>query len=163
MKLAQLISVIVLVYCKLKLVSGENVLVLCPMSSKSHKNLFDPIISELAKRGNQVTVVSAWQPPQPQENVTDIVALNGFNWARDFNPFEERRAGFMGVMAQGFQFLLDACHEVYANENVINLLQQRFDLVLIDSLANEKPFTSVLRPYNGSSFHGRDDVLAENY
>nr|CAD7203160.1 unnamed protein product [Timema douglasi] len=51
---------------------GARILGLFPVPARSHIIVFEPLMKELAARGHQVTVVSAFPLDKPMENYTDI-------------------------------------------------------------------------------------------
>ncbi|CAG7727239.1 unnamed protein product [Allacma fusca] len=115
---------------------SENILVLCPLSSKSHKNVIQPLISSLAKAGHTLTVVSAYTPKKQRLNIREITPINGFDYLPDFNPFKERQFGYFYFYLKGFQHFYNACEEIHRNEEFLELKDQRFDLVIIDAIIN---------------------------
>lgn len=52
--------------------NGSNILVFAPMPFKSHFIGFQPLFKELAIRGHNVTVLSAFPLKKPLTNYTDI-------------------------------------------------------------------------------------------
>ncbi|XP_050431334.1 UDP-glycosyltransferase UGT4-like [Adelges cooleyi] len=64
---------ICLFFCALPLaLNAANILVFWPMPSKSHFRGFEPLFTELSRRGHNVTVVSAFPKANPPANYTDI-------------------------------------------------------------------------------------------
>nr|CAD7264885.1 unnamed protein product [Timema shepardi] len=51
---------------------GARILGLFPVPARSHIIVFEPLMKELATRGHQVTVVSAFPLDKPMDNYTDI-------------------------------------------------------------------------------------------
>nr|CAD7414596.1 unnamed protein product [Timema poppensis] len=51
---------------------GARILGLFPVPARSHIIVFEPLMKELAARGHQVTVVSAFPLDKPMDNYTDI-------------------------------------------------------------------------------------------
>ena len=128
---------LIVAFTTIAVVNSGNVLVLLAQASKSHKNVFEPIISGLAERNHTITVVSPFAG-KPRKNVREIVPNNmGTTLNAKFgNPFEMRKKGTMGMLAS-FQFIWDACHDTYKNSEFRALEHEKFDLVLIDAFMNE--------------------------
>jgi len=57
----KLLFVSVMSLVGLSYVTSYKILMMLAMSSKSHKNVFDPVAEELAKRGNEVTIMASVQ------------------------------------------------------------------------------------------------------
>jgi len=53
-------------------INCANILVFAPMQYKSHFSGFQPLFKELANRGHNLTVISAFPLKTPQANYTDI-------------------------------------------------------------------------------------------
>lgn len=56
---------------------GANVLVFWPLPIPSHFRGFEPLFTELARRGHNVTVVSHFPKSSPVANYTDVAILDG--------------------------------------------------------------------------------------
>uniref|UniRef100_A0A6M2DZS4 UDP-glucuronosyltransferase n=1 Tax=Xenopsylla cheopis TaxID=163159 RepID=A0A6M2DZS4_XENCH len=59
-------------------INGARILGLFPFTAKSHFNVMEPIVKELASRGHQLTVVSNFPHKTKSQNYTDI-AVNPFD------------------------------------------------------------------------------------
>ena len=119
-------------------VSGSNILMLLAQASKSHKNVFEPLIGGLAERNHTLTIVSPFEG-KTRKNVREIVPNNfGKSLNANFgNPFELRKKGRLGIISSSFQFIWDACDETYSNSEFRALENEKFDLIFIDAFMNE--------------------------
>ena len=113
-----------------------NVLVLCPVSSPSHKNTIAPTFTGLADRGHKVTVVSSLKS-EPHENIRDVIPFDDFDYFPNLNAMELRRLGVIGIANLDYNFTLGFCDSVYQYDEFMSLLTEKFDLVLMDGSMNE--------------------------
>ena len=118
-------------------ISGENVLFLYPNASPSHKNIGVPIMVGLAERGHNVTVVSSFKT-EPHKNIRDIHPIKNFDY---FDPqtttLDVRRRGVWGMVFMDWSPTFSGCRQTYEDPEFQELLNQKFDLVLMDAFANE--------------------------
>ncbi|CAG7833891.1 unnamed protein product [Allacma fusca] len=115
---------------------AENILFLLPIASKSHKNVFDPLIKALANKGHKITVASPVAPTKPHPNIHEIVPIpleELFQQAAD--PFEERRNKLGSRL--NFTLLIESCEKAHLNEEFISLQQKQFDLVFLNGIVND--------------------------
>jgi hypothetical protein len=118
----------------LGLVSAENVLFLFPIASKSHANVFEPLIKALASRGHQVTVVTPVKSKSPPPNVTEISPIPLGDFLGNFgDPFEMRRMGKLQALGQfGMEKIHKLCHQAYRDPEFQAVISQHFDLVIMN-------------------------------
>lgn len=122
-------------------VASDRILFLLPLSTKSHKNFFDPLISSLAKRGHKVTVLtnerSLDERWRNNLTVTELAPVSSQELMKGFpNPFEYKKNG--KSMAFPFHFVISGCHkviqsEIFQNLMIVNSPQRNFDLIIVDS------------------------------
>ncbi|CAG7729478.1 unnamed protein product [Allacma fusca] len=113
---------------------SENILVLCPMCSRSHKNIIEPTIEKLAARNHSVTIVSSFRTLMASPNIRDIVVMEGFNYFSYKNPLDTRKHGPLGMIDRNFfKAVLEGCHLTYQNQEFMKLLNTNFDLVIMDA------------------------------
>ena len=123
----------------------ERILFLAPVSTKSHKVAFMPIVEALAERGHQVTVVSPFKPKKDVNNIREIV-IEDYYTTRNFDWFEMGSQGpglgalggiikdFRSFNKMGYKFLM-------ANEEFREMLRTKdVDLVVIDACVNDFAF-----------------------
>ena len=88
---------------------SANILFLNPIGSPSHKNVALPIITGLADRGHNVTVVSSY--PTKHAKVRDIHPFKDFDY---FSPhitvMDHRRLGKWSMMFMSYDPILKFCH-----------------------------------------------------
>lgn len=57
----------------LQVSAGAKILALVPMPARSHHNLFERLVIELAKKGHEVTYVSSFKQSKPVKNLREII------------------------------------------------------------------------------------------
>ena len=135
MKISLLLAV-ALLYAGVNTAAGGNILFLYPNCSPSHKNVAVPTMLGLADRGHNVTVISSFKT-EPHKNLRDIIPFNNFDYIPNTYALELRRRGLLGNLLIDYSHLYDFCDKVYENEEVKELLKQKFDLILMDAFTNE--------------------------
>ncbi|CAL4124093.1 unnamed protein product, partial [Meganyctiphanes norvegica] len=110
-----------------------KILMLLPVGSKSHRNVFLPLAEALAERGHKVVMVQNQPPSLKNPNIHEMYHGMYKEWFDDFNPFEEDPI---------FKYLEKAstfAQEFYEIEEIKLLYKRRmdFDLVIIDFMVNE--------------------------
>lgn len=58
-------------------IGSYRILGVFPMNSKSHNNMFDPLMKGLAKRGHKIDVISHFELKNPPDNYKTIINLHG--------------------------------------------------------------------------------------
>nr|AHX56944.1 UDP-glycosyltransferase 211B1 [Strigamia maritima] len=123
-------------------IEGYKVLYLFPFASKSHKNIFDALITELARRDHEVTVISELSFSQPVKNVKEIIIKKSI----DFQSADIQREVFGTIgyhpifMTFAFpMFTLPICKSFFQNSDVKKLLKKgkQFDMVIVSGFLNE--------------------------
>jgi len=132
------ISLFILLSLISGIVHSENILFLLPISSKSHKNVYDPLISALALNGHNITVVSSVKPSKNIPLVHEITPTTSEEvFAKYVNPFEARKLSTLKRLFYGADHWIDICHQVYKNEEIQHLLQHgQFDLTIVNGIGN---------------------------
>ena len=118
-------------------VNSEKVLVLCPMSSQSHRNVFQGIYSGLAEKGHEITVVTSGKPSKPAKNVKEVLVFEEFDYFPTLSTLEIRKGGIWALMGQDPSHHFEYCERFYRSEQVKQLLMENFDLILFDLIANQ--------------------------
>ncbi|RZF38854.1 hypothetical protein LSTR_LSTR016750, partial [Laodelphax striatellus] len=171
------ISVILILFASvLAQTDCANILAVFPHIGKSHQDVFQPLVEELATRGHHVTTVSFFPRKKPLANFTDIVIdandlppmlynslpIDLFNGA---NPIKD----FTIISSIGIQ----CCESVLGSSNVQKLLNsnEEFDLIITELFTVDcflgfvhrfkAPFiamsSSVLLPGNSDRFANSDN------
>lgn len=58
-------------------INSYRILGVFPMNSRSHNNMFDPLMKGLAKRGHKIDVISHFELKNPPDNYRTIINLHG--------------------------------------------------------------------------------------
>ena len=133
----QSIFVLLQIFFTVKNVNTDKVLVLCPMSSQSHRNVFQGIYSGLAEKGHQITVVTSGKPSHPMKNVEEILVFEEFDYFPTLSTLELRKGGVWAMLQQDPSHHFKYCERFYESEQVKELLAQNFDIILYDLIANQ--------------------------
>jgi glucuronosyltransferase len=135
-------SVLIITLCAAQCINCANILFLLPIATKSHKNVFDPLIDALANRGHEVTVISPVKTSK-LANVKEIIPL----------PLDE----VMGSMKDGFEIrregrlsfftslnttnMARVCNHMYENKDVQWIMKnEQFDLIIVNGVMNHCAF-----------------------
>ncbi|KAA0184510.1 hypothetical protein HAZT_HAZT005992 [Hyalella azteca] len=121
-----------------------NILMLLPVSSKSHRNVFMPLAKALTQRGHKITMLSNQPAPDNNPNIRYIENPSKHVDTDKVNAFEI--LGSPEKMFKTFTELIPkVAQEIYKVAEVADLYEKRreFDLIVIDALFNEVmyPFT----------------------
>uniref|UniRef100_A0A1B6CCZ4 UDP-glucuronosyltransferase n=1 Tax=Clastoptera arizonana TaxID=38151 RepID=A0A1B6CCZ4_9HEMI len=126
MKLMCLVLVLSYVRC-------ERILAVFPFPGKSHFYSFEPLLTELTRRGHDVTVISHFPRTTPQMNYTDVV-LTGSTFESIMVPVSE-----METFAVSINYIMSSLaivernfESVYKDESVQALFNATFDLVITE-------------------------------
>nr|AHX56943.1 UDP-glycosyltransferase 211A2 [Strigamia maritima] len=140
MKLPRTLSLMLVLF--VQLTEAYKILCLLPLASQSHKNLFDPLINELAGRGHEVTVVAPYKLAQPIANINEIQIENIItsestqlisNWVKYSNYHPLFTASYYKP------FTIIGCKAYFENAQVKQLLKsgKQFDVVIVNALLND--------------------------
>ena len=120
----------------ISVVSSGKVLVLCPLSSQSHRNVMHGMYSGLAARGHQITVVTSGEPSEPQNNVKEVLVFEAFDYFPHISVLELRKGGILKIIMDDLSHVCDCCHRFYTHPEVQRLLTEEFDLIMHDAISN---------------------------
>lgn len=121
----------------LAVVDSARILVLIPLSTKSHTFGFEPLYHELAARGHAITIVTNYPRSNVGPNLRYIMNFNTENVVAKMNPFQSRLDG-RAINSFDLTPLYETmCHHTYENPEVTNLLKEDFDLIIINSFLSE--------------------------
>lgn len=139
-----LFVVSLIVSCLFTFTFSANILVLYPGSGKSHKIAVMPILEELAERGHQITIVSAFKTATNSDNIRDIVLPEStdFRHRKVFKRFEAQKESAFQQVVLLFQELATVVRVGYEsmmkNAEFQQILKDRkIDLVIQDGLLSE--------------------------
>lgn len=128
-------------------VYGSMILVGAPFGTKSHKNVYVPLVKELAKRGHQITVVTNYATPDfseldsIKEIVIDELALDSSLYGNFFemaiSPMKKLGLAIT-MMSSMFTFPPMIAEKTYSHPEVKKLIatSSRFDLVLLAEVSS---------------------------
>nr|XP_053653818.1 uncharacterized protein LOC128703242 [Cherax quadricarinatus] len=113
-----------------------KILVLTPVSSQSHKNVFMPLARALADRGHQVTILSNNTKLSEYPNITEVP--HGLIPAEPLDAFMYRK-DWTGGWTMFEVILPNFAQNLYKIPAVKELYERRkeFDLFLVDHAFNE--------------------------
>lgn len=119
-------------------VSSEKILFLLPLSTKSHKIFFEPLITTLAERGHEVIVLTTEKtirlPRSKNLTVQEYVPLTGEELMQGFpDPFEIKMKS-KNSMSFPLRFVVEGCHKVIQSDIFQQAMSVKsFDLIIVDS------------------------------
>lgn len=121
-----------------------NILVLYPGSGISHKTAVMPIVEELAERGHNITIVSAFKTVTKSANIRDIVLTESADFITNmvFERFEAmKKSSFqqLVLIIQEIETVVRNGYEsMMKNPEFQQILKERkVDLILQDGLLSE--------------------------
>ncbi|ODN00424.1 UDP-glucuronosyltransferase 2B23 [Orchesella cincta] len=120
-----------------------KILVLSFISTKSHKLTYQPLIEELGKRGHDVTVLSPIPSPKPSKNVKDIITMDGeammvkFMKEQNFDMFKMKEENKQMNPFLMFGWFEGMCRHTYDLPHVRDILNESFDLILMQPMFND--------------------------
>ncbi|GAB6026700.1 hypothetical protein CHUAL_013210 [Chamberlinius hualienensis] len=146
-KMAKYTTIALILLFGCHVLDAYNILFMLPFSSKSHKNVFDPVTVELAQRGHKVAVFS---PFDHKLNVSGIE--NHFNPA--FNDlfvkynvdFFQGSANSWAMLSNLFNMVYDMIDTTYTDPFIANIIKEprdpstgkpKFDIVIVDAVFND--------------------------
>ena len=116
--------------------NSANILVVTPFGTKSHKNVFEPLLQALGQRGHKVTVIANTKSPNLGANVTEYVPMDINEIIGKFpNGFEQRKKGLFSSFFD-FNFVLEKCHTVFQDPEFNRLMNGKYDLVIFNAYLN---------------------------
>ncbi|CAH0561449.1 unnamed protein product [Brassicogethes aeneus] len=127
-------GLVLLVFAK---VNSYNILTVFPHPGKSHFNVFQPLVKELARKGHNVTVISYFPLDEPMKNYNDV-ALVGDKTQQEgkitlmmrYDDRISRWSDTFFLEKMGY----DSCEKNLAQHNVQALFKsdEKFDLILME-------------------------------
>lgn len=111
--------------------SGERILFIYPLSSKSMANLFDPLSKELLKRDHELTIVGSVPLKVTSPNLTQITSVTADDFTREYpEPFDIRRQ--QNLFRFPVHVLHKFCHQLYNDKEFRKLEHQKFDVLIVN-------------------------------
>ncbi|XP_069682304.1 UDP-glycosyltransferase UGT5-like [Periplaneta americana] len=136
--IALLITIITL---STSLVTGARILALLPYIGKSHFDVFEPYVKELAARGHQVTVLSHFPQKQPIANYTDI-SLVGSIPIDATDRLDMNKASGITMIQTAVKEISEfykSCDRMLSFQSVQELLESKevFDAIITETFATD--------------------------
>ncbi|PNF35836.1 UDP-glucuronosyltransferase 2B1 [Cryptotermes secundus] len=123
------------------LVSGARILALFPYIGKSHFDVFEPFVKELATRGHHVVVLSHFPQKQPIPNYTDISLVGSITIHATDRIDLQNMSGIrlFKTMIKEFSNFFVTCDQMLSFHNVQELLnsQVNFDLIITETFLTD--------------------------
>lgn len=116
-----------------------RILMLLPISSKSHRNVFMPVAKALADRGHKIVMLTNHPKSSEHPNIHEVTHGLPYFKEDEMDMFEVRAEAKAG----GFQVFIDSlpafAREMYYVPVVKELYEKRkeFDLIVVDHMFNE--------------------------
>jgi len=121
--------------------SSEKILSLAFVATRSHKITYEPLLRELASRGHEVTVVSPIPATKKVKNLREIFTFDAdAQFAKLPDLFKSKEAGEEPNPFQMVDMFKTFCEQSYDLPEVMALLDEKFDLVMVESVFNECAF-----------------------
>ncbi|ODN00425.1 UDP-glucuronosyltransferase 2C1 [Orchesella cincta] len=120
-------------------VNSANILVISFFSSKSHKLTYLPLIEELGKRGHNITMMTPVEPMKPMKNIKEILSMDLEKVFGDnrFDAFEQKEKGHTMNPSLMIELITEICEKSYEQQHVMDILNEKFDLVFLQPLFND--------------------------
>jgi glucuronosyltransferase len=122
-------------------VSCARILALLPYIGKSHFDVFEPIVKELAARGHHVVVLSHFPQKQSIANYTDISLVGSITTDATDRIDLQKMSGItlLKSLVEEFSTFLESCDRMLSFHKVHELLnsQVNFDLIITETFLTD--------------------------
>nr|AHX56950.1 UDP-glycosyltransferase 211G1 [Strigamia maritima] len=119
-----------------------NIIHIFPFAPRSHKNVFDPLITELAKRGHNVTIVTSYKNSHPEKNINEIFiehssSFENSKFQQDLFSSVNRHP--LATMSLFKKIFLPMCTGYLQHPKIKQLLNEgkQYDIVILNAFLNE--------------------------
>lgn len=123
------------------MVSSSRILAIFPYNGKSHFDVFEPFVKELAARGHQVVVVSHFPQKQPVTNYTDISLVGSITIDATDRVDLANMSGIamLKTAVKEFSGIWESCDKMLSFHKVQELLksEEKFDLVVTETFVTD--------------------------
>lgn len=120
---------------------AAKILAVTFVATKSHKMAAMPLLEELGKRGHAITILSPFHPfsDKPSKNVKEILTIDVEKKSENFfgNPYKIKEENRQYNPLMNTKWFTAVCGETYDLPHVKALLNETFDLIFIQPLAND--------------------------
>lgn len=137
---------VVITSCCVSLISSSKILALFPYIGKSHFDVYEPFVKELAARGHQVVVLSHFPQKYPVANYTDISLVGSITVDSKDRVDLESISGIavLKTAVKEVTEFWETCDKMLSFHKVQELLksEEKFDLVITETF-----FTDCFLPF----------------
>ena len=144
----KLVQLIILTVISCNVIDAANVLMVLPLGSKSHKNIFIPLAESLSTRGHKVVIASLYSNSVNNSTLPyeDAVAYTAFETIKtvtgNFDVFKMRKAnGEKNVNSQIMKKVVknigEYCEAFLKDPSLHNVWKFKPDVVLLPAFMNE--------------------------
>lgn len=135
MHVSVLLNLILLSTCISNEVHSLNILGVFPYQGKSHFNVFEPYLKELASRGHNLTVISYFPQKEPLTNYHDISLAGKAMIFEGIVPFQKQSILINIITSLGLSYMaVDNCNIMMDDEEVQDLwkTKMKFDVAVVE-------------------------------
>ncbi|XP_046661713.1 UDP-glucosyltransferase 2-like isoform X1 [Homalodisca vitripennis] len=128
-----LLSMLITIEVLPSICCGARILALMHLNSRSHFSVYEPLLLALQERGHEINVVSSFPRKEPLENYTDIDFSSEFPPPTSNVSLQYMKQVVPNLFKAVFSFIehhLVISEKVMKNDKVLDLLNEKFDLVL---------------------------------
>jgi len=132
---------VVITSCCVSLISSSRILALFPYIGKSHFDVFEPFVKELAARGHQVVVLSHFPQKYPVANYTDISLVGSITIDSKERVNLDSISGIatLKTTVKEVAKFWESCDKMLSFNKVQELLksEEKFDLVITETFLTD--------------------------
>ncbi|OXA46125.1 UDP-glucuronosyltransferase 2B7 [Folsomia candida] len=110
-------------------VEPAKILFLIPMSTRSEKHMFSPLITKLASNGHNLTVVTNIADKVGHANVTEIVPISVDEVCGSVSDIGASQSLFWDIVFLDMKPLMSLVDKIYDHPEFKTVLRQKFDLI----------------------------------
>lgn len=127
--------------CLSGVTESHKILALLPVSSKSHKNSFDPLIEELSRRNHEITVVTMYPSSKSIPGVNNVI-LETFRKKADEMAQLAWQMSAVSPFSMIIKFgdlLEEICYDLYKDPVMAEFTKNpgKYDVILVNALFND--------------------------
>lgn len=126
----------------IQVTESYKILFILPIATKSHKNVFEPLVRALAERGHDITMVSPSETSGLPKNVHEITPLTIQDFISGFaiHPMRMRAEGKLNQLLFLNHNVARNCEKVYKDsefQKMLALGPNHFDLIFFNGYFNQ--------------------------
>ncbi|KAF4519856.1 UDP-glycosyltransferase-14 [Ephemera danica] len=118
-------------------VESARILVLLGFGSKSHNHGINAVSSELASKGHELTVVTAYPIKDPPDRYKQIDVPIARQYINSFNLVEHLERNMFDKISYLWTISATLCPDMLRMPEIRNLLKEKFDLVMVSVFFND--------------------------